>query len=108
MCIRDSPDYGRLSQVNSEFPVFDQIETEIRILLSNIQNIMMGEDKRDVYKRQTIHRAGQWHHTDLHRRQITNEGNHTPPSINPHVYIGALEISQIVVLGRTYIAPPLP
>ena len=35
-------------------------------------------------------------------------GKHMFPLINPPVYIGALEISQIVVLGRTYIAPPLP
>lgn len=49
------PDYGRLSQVNSEFPVFDKIETEIRILLSNIQNIMMGEDKSPVYREDGIH-----------------------------------------------------
>lgn len=49
------PDYGRLNEVNLEFPDFDKIEPEIRILLSNIQNIMMGEDKNPEYDENGIH-----------------------------------------------------
>lgn len=49
------PDYGRLNEVNPEFPDFDKIEPEIKILLSNIQNIMMGEDRNPEYDENGIH-----------------------------------------------------
>lgn len=49
------PDYGRLNKVSPEFPDFDKIEPEIRVLLSNIQNIMMGEDRSLDYHENGIH-----------------------------------------------------
>ncbi len=49
------PDYGRLSKVNPIFPAFEGIESEINLLLSNIENIMMGEDKQPVYHENGIH-----------------------------------------------------
>lgn len=49
------PDYGRLSKVNPDFLDFEVIEPEIRLLLSNIENIMMGEDKQTEYHENGIH-----------------------------------------------------
>lgn len=49
------PDYGRLSKVNPEFPPFKVLEPEIRLLLTNIENIMLGEDKQPAYHENGIH-----------------------------------------------------
>lgn len=49
------PDYGCLKKVNPEFPNFDKLGSEIRVLLSDIQNIAMGEDKSPVYHENGIH-----------------------------------------------------
>lgn len=49
------PDYGRLTKVNPNFPAFEDIEPEIKLLLSNIENIMMGEDKKTEYHENGIH-----------------------------------------------------
>ena len=49
------PDYGRLAKVNPQFPDFDEIEPEIKLLLSNIENVMMGEDKQPQYHENGIH-----------------------------------------------------
>ena len=49
------PDYGRLNKVNPEFPDFDKIEPEIGVLLSNIENIMMAEDRSPEYHENGIH-----------------------------------------------------
>jgi hypothetical protein len=49
------PDYGRLSHVISDFPDFEKIKPEISLLLSNIENIMMGEDKQLEYHENGIH-----------------------------------------------------
>lgn len=49
------PDYGYLEKVNPEFPNFNKLEPEIKDLLSDIQNIMMGEDKSPVYHENGIH-----------------------------------------------------
>ncbi len=49
------PDYGRLDKVNPHFPTFDEIEPEIKLLLSGIENIMMGEQKEAQYHENGIH-----------------------------------------------------
>ena len=49
------PDYGRLAKVNPNFPDFEEIEPEIKLLLSNVENIMMGEDKQPEYHENGIH-----------------------------------------------------
>lgn len=49
------PDYGKLSTVNPDFPTFETIEPEIKLLLSNINNIMMGDDKQPEYHEDGIH-----------------------------------------------------
>ena len=49
------PDYGRLEKVNPNFPLFEEIEPEIKLLLSNINSIMMGENKKPEYHENGIH-----------------------------------------------------
>lgn len=49
------PDYGKLSSVNADFPLFEILEPEISLLLSDIANIMMGDDKAPQYHENGIH-----------------------------------------------------
>lgn len=49
------PDYGRLNKVNFEFPAFEILKPEISLLLSNIENIMLSEDKQPAYHENGIH-----------------------------------------------------
>lgn len=49
------PDYGRLSKVNPKIPDFDTIEPDVKELLSNIENIMMGDEKKPQYHDNGIH-----------------------------------------------------
>ncbi len=49
------PDYGKLSQVNDDFPPFEKIEPEITLLLSDMANIMMGENKVPQYHEDGVH-----------------------------------------------------
>lgn len=49
------PEYGRLNKVDPHFPDFDEIAQEIELLLSDIANIMMGEEKETVYHENGIH-----------------------------------------------------
>ena len=49
------PDYGRLDKVNPNFPEFDVLEPEIKLLLANVENIMMGEEKKPEYHENGIH-----------------------------------------------------
>lgn len=53
--IEGYPDYGRLEKVNPDFPQFEALEPEITLLLSNIENIMMGEDRQPEYHEDGIH-----------------------------------------------------
>ena len=53
--IEGYPDYGRLTKVNPDFPPFEVLEPEIALLLSNIENIMMGEDRQPEYHKDGIH-----------------------------------------------------
>ena len=49
------PDYGLLDSVDRSFPDFDEIEGEIGLLLSSVENIMMDEDKQLSYHENGIH-----------------------------------------------------
>ena len=49
------PDYALLDNVNGNFPSFNELKNEIEILLSDISNIMMGEDKELVYNENAVH-----------------------------------------------------
>ena len=49
------PTYGRLSEVNGTFPEFDEIKSEIELLLCNIENIMMADDRSAGYHKDAIH-----------------------------------------------------
>lgn len=49
------PEYAQLSAVNDDFPPFDSLEEEISLLLSDIVNIELGEDKALVYHPNGIH-----------------------------------------------------
>lgn len=49
------PDYGRLEKVNPDFPEFGVLEPEIKLLLANIENIMMGDEKKPEYHENGIH-----------------------------------------------------
>lgn len=53
--VQGYPDYGRLSKVDTRFPDFDIIAQEIKLLLSDISNIMMGEEKETMYCENGIH-----------------------------------------------------
>jgi hypothetical protein len=49
------PKYGRINEVNGEFPDFVDIKPEIELLLSHIENIMMAEDRSTDYHKDAIH-----------------------------------------------------
>lgn len=49
------PDYSLIDAVCGDFPSFEEIETDIKTLLSDINNIMMSEDKELCYKENAIH-----------------------------------------------------
>ena len=49
------PDYGRISEVNGNYPEFATIKLEIELLLSNIENIMMADDHSSDYHKDAIH-----------------------------------------------------
>ncbi|MBR4732791.1 MAG: Z1 domain-containing protein [Lachnospiraceae bacterium] len=44
-----NPDYGFLSEINEEYPSFDELEGEILDLLADIRNITLGDDKKLEY-----------------------------------------------------------
>lgn len=48
-------DYGRMDKVNSNFPAFSVIEPEIKLLLSGIENIMMGDVGQPQYHENGLH-----------------------------------------------------
>lgn len=49
------PDYSLIDEVNGDFPPFEVIEPEIELLISDVTNIMMGEEREPVYKENSIH-----------------------------------------------------
>ena len=49
------PDYAALDEVDGSFPEFGSIQSEISLLLSDIRNIMMGDDKKLSYGEDAIH-----------------------------------------------------
>ena len=49
------PDYELIDNVNDDFPAFDIIRSDIELLLSDINNIMLGEDRNLVYNEDSIH-----------------------------------------------------
>lgn len=49
------PDYALIDNVNGDFPDFDKIKHEIEILLSDINNIMLDDDKELVYNENAVH-----------------------------------------------------
>ena len=54
--LRDSyPKYGRIGEVDGNFPDFSEIKKEIELLLSHIENIMMAEDRSTEYHKDAIH-----------------------------------------------------
>lgn len=48
-------DYGLLNQVDGTFPIFAEIKDDINLLISNIVNIKMGDEKEEVYTDDSIH-----------------------------------------------------
>lgn len=49
------PDYAALAEVDGSFPEFGSIQSEISLLLSDIRNIMMGDNKKLSYGEDAIH-----------------------------------------------------
>lgn len=49
------PDYGLTDQVDEYFPPFENIKDDIVVMLSNIANIKMGDEKEVVYQENGIH-----------------------------------------------------
>ena len=49
------PDYALIDHVNGEFPEFDTLKPEIKLLLSDINNIMLGEDRTLKYSENSVH-----------------------------------------------------
>ena len=49
------PDYGAIDSVNGVFPAFEEIKSEIELLLSSIENIMLAEKKALSYNEDAIH-----------------------------------------------------
>lgn len=49
------PDYGAISEVNGAFPEFETLKSEISLLISNVQNILMDEDRELSYHEDAIH-----------------------------------------------------
>lgn len=44
-----NPDYGFLSEIEEDYPTFNEIEDEIINLLSDVRNISLGDDKKLEY-----------------------------------------------------------
>lgn len=44
-----NPEYGFIDQIDDEYPVFDELIDEINVLLKDIRNIELGEDKSFEY-----------------------------------------------------------
>lgn len=44
-----NPDYGLLSSIREDMPAFEELLTELHVLLSGITNILLGEDKSLEY-----------------------------------------------------------
>ena len=54
--LKDSyPDYGAIEDVKGDFPKFEDIKTEIELLLSEIENILFDEGKELSYRENAIH-----------------------------------------------------
>ena len=54
--LRDAyPDYGAIDTVNGDFPEFVAIKSEIELLLSRIENILLAEDKALSYREDAVH-----------------------------------------------------
>ncbi len=49
------PDYSLIDQVDDDFPDFSELKDDIQKLVSNVVNIMMGEEKEEVYTEDAIH-----------------------------------------------------
>lgn len=49
------PKYGRINEVNGDFPDFADIKPEIDLLLSRVENIVMAEDRSTDYHKDAIH-----------------------------------------------------
>lgn len=49
------PGYGRINEINGEYPDFSVIKPEIELLLGHIENIMMADDRSCGYHKDTIH-----------------------------------------------------
>lgn len=49
------PKYGRINEVNGDFPDFTNLKLEIELLLNHIENIMMTEDRSTDYHKDAIH-----------------------------------------------------
>ncbi len=49
------PDYGNLKSVDADMPSFTEIKEEIKLILSSIKNIMMGDDKTLNYTENSVH-----------------------------------------------------
>ena len=49
------PSYGRINEINGEYPDFSVIKPEIELLLGHIENIMMADDRSCGYHKDTIH-----------------------------------------------------
>lgn len=49
------PDYGNINKVVADMPTFDEIKDEIELILSGVENILMGEDKELTYHENAVH-----------------------------------------------------
>lgn len=49
------PGYGRINEINGEYPDFSVIKPEIELLLGHIENIMMADDRSSDYHKDAIH-----------------------------------------------------
>lgn len=49
------PNYAGIAEVNGEFPNFEIIKPEIKLLISHIENIIMADDKSAEYHEDAIH-----------------------------------------------------
>lgn len=49
------PDYSLIGQVDGDFPPFENIASDIDLLISNIVNIKMGEEKEEIFSDDAIH-----------------------------------------------------
>lgn len=53
--IEGYPEYGKIEEVNDDFPDFSDMKSDIATLISDIVNIEMGEDKSLSYHQDGIH-----------------------------------------------------